>query len=177
MTPFKAFVSDQANAETVGQWKSDAELHAAAAETKKVFAGMCLAFVMKQFKVAMTDAAVAGAVEARMQAHNATLTRPLTKKEKKDAADEKAAEEEEKRKSKKGFKRTAGKQRTPAAKKPKAPAKTRKAAADSSSSSSSSDDEAAGKKPKADEAAGKKKKGDEAAGKKKPAYADSSDSD
>jgi hypothetical protein len=137
MTPFKAFVSDQANAETVGQWKSDAELHAAAAETKKVFAGMCLAFVMKQFKVAMTDAAVASAVEARMQAHNENLTKPPTKKEKKEAAEEAAEEEKRKSKKGKGMKRTAGKQRKPAGKKKKGGAsdKKKKAAASDSSSS------------------------------------------
>lgn len=141
MTEFKAFVSDPANAKTVAQWKSDAELHAAAAETKKVFAGKCLAFVMKQFKDAMTDAAVASAVETRMQTHNENLTKPLTKKEKKDAAE---AAEDEKRKSKKAgkaprrcFAAAAGKKPRAAGKKPEAAGKKRKAALESSYKDSS----------------------------------------
>ena len=145
MTPFKAHVMQQANAETVTQWQTDALAHAVTAENKKTFAGMCLAFVMKQFKVAMTDPAVKSTVEARMQTHNATLTKPLTKKEKKDKAEEEKQNAKKAASGKKAGKRRSEKAKTsasdgPVRKKGKAgAAKKGKASASESSYQDSSD--------------------------------------
>ena len=82
MSAFKAYTTDPLNQEAVAQWQKDAQAHAGAAESKKAFAGKCLAFVMKNFNVAMKDAAAKTTVEDRMEAHNNNLTKPLTKKEK-----------------------------------------------------------------------------------------------
>ena len=143
LSGFKAYVTDPLNQGAVAQWQEDAQTYAGDAENKKAFQGKCLAFVMKSFKTAMTDAAVKAAVQARMEAHNKNLSKPPTKKEKKDAAEaEKEAAEAEKPKSKKADKSprkpaAAGSKRRPASKKRKAETKTKKRKGEASDSSSS----------------------------------------
>ena len=138
LSGFKAYVTDPLNQGAVAQWQEDAQTYAGGAENKRTFQGKCLAFVMKSFKTAMTDAAVKAAVEARMDVHNKNLKKPPTKKEKKEAA------EAEKPKSKKANKSprkpaAAGSKRKPASKKRKAETKTKKRKAEASDSSKSSD--------------------------------------